>query len=76
MKKLLIAILIFAAFGACNSGGEQANLPYDTVHTEDGIDSMPVIDPDLRTDTSAVFNTPPTNDNNVIMPDSTRANKP
>lgn len=78
MKKLLnifscLPFVILVGAVACNSNGGNAT-NRDTSNPQSVVDSMPVVKPPV-TDSSAIFKTPPVNDNNVIMPDSFRKNK-
>lgn len=70
--KSYYSIFIFLMFiisisTACNGGTANENAS-DSARTP-AMDSMPVIAPNFH-DTEAVITTPPTNDNNVIIPDS------
>jgi len=77
MKKLFnkLYIIFLATFivviAGCNSG-ESTNETSDTAQNIPGtIDTVPpVVNPGVG-DTTSTLKTPPTNDNNTIMPDST-----
>lgn len=61
-------------FAACNGGDQQGISTSDSASTAT-VDSMPVVNPGTA-DSSAVIQTPGTNDDNVIVPDSTRRTIP
>ncbi|HEX8356922.1 MAG TPA: hypothetical protein VF610_05915 [Segetibacter sp.] len=72
-KKLFFIIgitLIIAS--ACNSG-EQSTVIADSTQSLSATDSMPVLHSPVI-DSSAIIKTPSTNDNNVIVPDTTSHN--
>jgi hypothetical protein len=71
MKQTLsILLLLLVIFSSCNSG-ETNNTNIDSLYHDSPADSMPVVAPPV-TDSEAVIKTPPTNDDNVIMPDSSK----
>ena len=71
IKELMVSLLLLVVVVACKSGDSTADNA-DTAQTVPGLnDSVPsVVNPGTG-DTSGVMTTPPTNDNNTIMPDST-----
>lgn len=69
MKRMLIissSVLLFMLAG-CN--GQGSNSKQDSL-VNGGPDSMPVVQPPI-TDSGSTIITPPVNDNNVVVPDTT-----
>jgi hypothetical protein len=67
----LYLVVIFAL--SCNSK-DTNNFAVDSTHADPISDSMPVLKPPI-TDTSGIITTPPINDDNVILPDTSKGNR-
>ena len=72
IRNFIVVILLPLAI-ACSSGGNKAPA-VDSPQAPSGSDTMPVLHPG-KFDSSGTIKTPPTNDNNVIVPDSNTQNK-
>lgn len=68
--KIAIAILFISMLTLASCGGDSSLSAKDTINQNVPVDSMPVVAPPVN-DSEAVIKTPPTNDENVIVPDST-----
>ena len=67
-RNFLIIFSLFITFFACNTTpGKNDNA--DTTLLITPLDSMPVVVPPIS-DTTGIMKTPPVNDRNVILPDS------
>ena len=70
MNKLYVVIsIVLLAVYASGCNGSNTNSSNDTAGAPAVADTMPVLHPG-NLDSNGVIQTPPTNDSNVIMPDS------
>ncbi len=70
MKKLIVRTpIIMLALVLAGCGGGETKQTTDTTTVPPATDTMPVLNPGIF-DSSGTIRTPPTNDENVIMPDS------
>jgi hypothetical protein len=72
IRPAIYSILALHLIG-CNNDRNKTPVA-DTAKIHSTIDSMPVVKPPI-TDSSAIIITPPANDNNVIIPDTSKKSK-
>lgn len=67
MKRIALSLIILFIIAGCNNA--ETIQGTDTTGVPSALDFMPVLHPG-RFDSTGVVKTPPTNDDNVIVPDS------
>jgi len=75
MKKtfLYFTVIIFLTAAGCSENDNRGNTTNGS-QVPSAMDTMPVLHPG-KFDSSSTIKTPPTNDNNVIVPDTNKALK-
>ena len=72
LNLLVISILLISVV-KCNPGRNKSPQT-DTAKTSSGVDSMPIVKPPIK-DSGSMVITPPTNDSNIVKPDTNNIRK-